>query len=103
MRRLSAGRVIQRKPAEPRTREISPAITRFTAAARLVGDPTVLTEMLDWLRDVPRQPRRGRRSSLNAGLGALAPVIRRTDPEAARLVLDAITGRARFMPPGESG
>lgn len=72
-----------------RAREKLASVTRFTAAARLVDDPAVLTEMLDWLRtflasrDVPA-------AALTAGLSALAPVIRRTDPAAARLVADAL-------------
>jgi hypothetical protein len=64
-------------------------ITRFAAAARLVGDPAVLTEMLDWL-GVFHANRGEHAVALNAGLSALAPVIRRTDPAAARLVLDAM-------------
>jgi methanogenic corrinoid protein MtbC1 len=72
-----------------RTKEDLAYITRFAAAARLVADPTVLTEMLDWLRTLL-----GNRGvppvALNARLRALVPVIRRTDPGAAQLVLDAI-------------
>lgn len=72
-----------------RTRADLAYITRFAAAARLVGDRAVLTEMLDWLRVFDAN--RGEHAvALNAGLTALAPVIRRTDPEAARLVLDAM-------------
>jgi methanogenic corrinoid protein MtbC1 len=77
-------------------------ITRFTAAARLVDDQTVLTEMLDWLRTFLTS--RGMpAAALRAGLSALAPVIRRTDPVAARLVLDAIRDEPAFTPPGGCG
>jgi methanogenic corrinoid protein MtbC1 len=77
-------------------------ITRFTAAARLVDDQTVLTEMLDWLRTFLTS--RGVPAvALRAGLSALAPVIRRTDPVAARLVLDAIRDEPAFTPPGGCG
>jgi methanogenic corrinoid protein MtbC1 len=72
-----------------RTRGDLAYITRFAAAARLVGDRTVLTEMLEWLR-VFHANRGEDATAVNAGLGALAPVIRRTDPEAARLILDAV-------------
>jgi methanogenic corrinoid protein MtbC1 len=77
-------------------------ITRFTAAARLVGDRTVLTEMLDWLRTF-LVSRGVDPIVLNAGLCALAPVMRRTDPAAARLVLDAIQDEPAFITPGGSG
>ena len=76
-------------------------ITRFTAAARLVDDQTVLTEMLDWLeifltsRGVPA-------AALSASLTVLAPIIGRTEPEAARLVLAALDEPA-VRPPGEYG
>jgi len=85
-----------------RANEELASITRFTAAARLVEDPAVLTEMLGWRRRflVSRgMPAAG----LNAGLAALAPVIRRADPAAARLVLDGISGDPSFTPPAESG
>jgi methanogenic corrinoid protein MtbC1 len=85
-----------------RTRDDLASITRVTAAARLVGDPTVLTDMLDWLRTFLVN-RRVEPVVLNAGLCALAPVIRRTDPGAARLVLDAMQDEPAFMPPGGSG
>ena len=85
-----------------RAREQLTAITRFTAAARLVDDQTVLTEMLDWLRTF--LTRRGvPAAALRAGLDALAPVISRTDPGAARLVLDASRDEPAFTPPGGSG
>jgi methanogenic corrinoid protein MtbC1 len=72
-----------------RTREDLACITRFAAAARLVDDVTVLTEMLDWLRmllagrGVPP-------SAVAAGLEVLAPLIGRIDPQAAQYALDAI-------------
>ncbi|HEX4092436.1 MAG TPA: hypothetical protein VHZ33_27260 [Trebonia sp.] len=40
---------------------------------------------------------------LNAGLCALAPIVRRTDPAAARLVLAAIADEPAFITPGGSG
>jgi methanogenic corrinoid protein MtbC1 len=74
------------------TRESLAYITQFIAAARLVADPTVLTEMLRWLRTflvsrgVPR-------TALDAGLEALAPIIERIDPGAAQLALDEMAGQ----------
>jgi methanogenic corrinoid protein MtbC1 len=68
-----------------RTREDLVFIVRYVAAARLVDDPAVLTEFLDWLaallaaRQVP--PR-----ALVAGLEALRPGIADVDREAGRLV-----------------
>ena len=85
-----------------RAREQLAAITRFTAAARLVDDQTVLTEMLDWLRTFLTS-RGVPAAALRAGLDALAPIIRRTDPGAARLVLDASRDEPAFTPAGESG
>ena len=85
-----------------RAREQLAVITRFTAAARLVDDQTVLTEMLDWLRTFLTS-RGVPAAALRAGLGALAPIIRRTDPGAARFVLDAIRDEPAFTPSGESG
>jgi methanogenic corrinoid protein MtbC1 len=70
-------------------REDLGSVSRFAAAARLVGDAAVLTEMLGWLRTFHAH-RSLPAPALTAGLTALAPVIRRTDPEAARLVLDAL-------------
>ena len=89
-----------------RTRKDLAHITRFAAAARLVDDQTVLTEMLDWLQAF--HANRGVRAvalsvGLNAGLTALAPVIRRTDPGAARLVLGAVRDEPAVTPRGESG
>ena len=52
--------------------------------------------------DVPHQPRCARRGAQGRAR-ALAPVIRRTDPGAARLVLDAMRDEPAFTPPGESG
>lgn len=72
-----------------RTKEDLAYITRFTAAAGLVADQTVLTEMLDWLRTLLAN-RGVPPIALNAGLRALAPVIRRTDPVAAQLVVDTV-------------
>jgi methanogenic corrinoid protein MtbC1 len=80
-----------------RTREQLAVVARFTAAARLVGDPTVLTEMLGWLRTFLTS-RGVPAAALTAGLSALAPVIRRTDPVAARLVLDAAADQPPVPP-----
>ncbi len=72
-----------------RTREDLAFITRFVAAARLVDDPSVLTEFLDWLgallagRDVPR-------AALDAGLAVLAPLIGAVDSKAGELTLAAL-------------
>jgi len=85
-----------------RAKEDLADITRFTAAALLVSDAAVLTEMLDWLRtfldnrDVPAL-------ALNTWLSALAPVIRRTNPAAAQLVLDAIRDEPAVVTPGGRG
>ncbi len=85
-----------------RAREQLVAITRFTAAAQLVDDQTVLTETLDWLRTFLTS-RGVPAAALWAGLGALAPVIGRTDPRAARLMLDAIEDEPALTPSGGSG
>ena len=85
-----------------RAREQLAVITRFTAAARLVDDQTVLTEMLDWLRTFLTS-RGAPADALQAALTALAPIIRRTDPEAARLVINALPYEPAFTPPGERG
>jgi methanogenic corrinoid protein MtbC1 len=72
-----------------RTREDLAYITQYIAAARLVADPIVLTEMLDWLRML--LAKRGIPPvAVNAGLTALAPLIHQIDPGATRLALDAI-------------
>jgi len=72
-----------------RTREDLAFITQFTAAARLVGDPTVLTDMLEWLRTL-LAPRGVPSAAVDAGLRALAPLISLTDPRAGQLALDAL-------------
>jgi hypothetical protein len=67
-----------------RTREDLACIVQFVAAAHLVDDPGVLTELLGWqvqllgARGVPR-------SALVAGLESLAPLLGRASPEAGRL------------------
>lgn len=72
-----------------RTKEDLVFIVQFVAAARLVDDPTVLTDFVVWLRrvlaarDVPRE-------ALDAGISALAPLIAEVDPEAGRMAVDAI-------------
>lgn len=72
-----------------RTREDLAFIVRFIAAARLVADPTVLTEFLDWLhsllgaRGVPAE-------ALVAGLEALAPIVDNVDETAGHLLRVAL-------------
>lgn len=72
-----------------RTREDLAFIVRIIAAARLVDDPSVLMEFLDWLssvlgaRDVPT-------AALVAGLEALAPLVDQADPKAGLLIRDAL-------------
>jgi methanogenic corrinoid protein MtbC1 len=72
-----------------RTREDLISIVRFMAAARLVDDPTLLMEFLDWLnsllaaRGVPA-------TALVAGLKALAPLVDNADPQAGELSRDAV-------------
>ena len=72
-----------------RTREDLAFIVRFIAAARLVEDPGVLMEFLDWLNSVL-----GARSvptaALVAGLEALAPLVDDADPQAVLLIRDAL-------------
>jgi hypothetical protein len=85
-----------------RAREQLVTITRFTAAARLVDDQTVLTEMLDWLRTFLTS-RGVPAAALTAALSALAPIIRRADPGAARLVLDALRDEPALTPSAERG
>jgi methanogenic corrinoid protein MtbC1 len=72
-----------------RTKEDLAYITHYVAAARLVADPTVLSEMLAWLRTLLAN-RGVPPTALNVGLITLAPLIERTDPAAAQLVLDAL-------------
>jgi len=85
-----------------RTTEQLAAITRFTAAARLVDDQTVLTEMISWLRTFLTS-RGVPAAGLRAGLSALAPVVRRADRGAARLVLDALRDEPALTPSAERG
>jgi len=72
-----------------RTREDLVFIVRFIAAARLVEEPTVFLEFLDWLssllgaRGVPS-------TALVAGLEALAPLVEHADPKAGQLIPDAL-------------
>ncbi len=76
-----------------RTREDLAFITRFVAAALLVGDPTVLTEFLGWLggllanRGVP--PR-----ALEAGLDVLAPMLAARDSRAGQLLAEVRSASA---------
>lgn len=73
-----------------RTREDLVFITQYVAAARMVGDPSVLTEMLDWLRTLLTS--RGiPAAAVDAGLRVLAPIIARTDPVGAQLASNAIS------------
>ena len=72
-----------------RAREHLALIVRFIAAARLVQDPSVLMEFLDWLtvvlsaRSVPT-------AALVAGLEALVPLVDDADPKAGLLIRDAL-------------
>ncbi|MBA2280799.1 MAG: cobalamin B12-binding domain-containing protein [Acidimicrobiia bacterium] len=81
MRHLSASQLM-------RTSEDLAFIVRFVAAARLVDDPTVLDEFLEWLgallvaRGVPT-------SALVAGLEALTPLVREVDPRGGELTAAA--------------
>jgi len=72
-----------------RAREYLDLSVRFISAARLVDDPGVLMEFLDWL-----SPVLGARSvpgvALVAGLEALVPLVDRADPLAGLLVRDAL-------------
>jgi methanogenic corrinoid protein MtbC1 len=70
-----------------RTQEDLIFITEFTAAARLVDDASVMAEFFGWL--VPVLGHRGiPASALRAGGEALAPIVARLDPSAARLLSD---------------
>ncbi len=71
-----------------RTREDLAFITRFTAAACLVEDLTVLTDMLDWLRTL-LAARGVPPAAVAAGLSVLAPLIQRASAQAGQYVLDA--------------
>ncbi len=71
-----------------RTKEDLALITRFVAAARLVSDPTVLTDMLDWLRTL-LATRGVPPGAVTAGLSVLAPVIGQVDPQASQLVRES--------------
>lgn len=72
-----------------RTKEDLTFITQFIAAARLVNDPTVLAEMLDWLRTLLAN--RGVPTvAVAAGLTALAPEIGQVNPQAGQLALDSL-------------
>ena len=72
-----------------RTREDLAFIVRFIAAARLVDDPSVLMEFLDWLSSV-LSARNVPAAALVAGLEALAPLVEMADPKAALLIRDAL-------------
>jgi methanogenic corrinoid protein MtbC1 len=85
-----------------RAREQLAVVTRFTAAARLVDDQAVLTEMLDWLRTFLTS-RGVPADALPAALTALAPIIERSEPRAAQLVIDALRDEPAFTPSGECG
>lgn len=73
-----------------RTREDLAYITQFSAAAHLVDDETVLTEMLDWLRSF-LSSRNIPAGAVGAGLEVLAPLISRIDPVAGHMVMKAAT------------
>jgi len=72
-----------------RARQYLALTVRYTSAARLVDDPGVLMEFLDWLsshlaaRSVPA-------AALAAGLEALVPLVDKADPLAGLLIRDAL-------------
>jgi len=68
-----------------RTREDLVFIVRYIAAARLVDDPTVLTEFLGWLAEL-LEARGVPATALVAGLDALAPVVDSFDGAAGELI-----------------
>lgn len=72
-----------------RTKEDLAFITQFIAAARLVNDPIVLADMLDWLRTL-LATRGVPPVAVAAGLNVLAPVISQVDPQAGQLALDSL-------------
>jgi methanogenic corrinoid protein MtbC1 len=61
---------------------------RFTAAARMVDEPAVLSEFLGWSLDLLR-PRGIRSQAVASGLLALEPGVSTVDPVAGRLLLAA--------------
>ncbi len=73
----------------PAHREDLAFITQFIAAARLVSDPIVLADMLDWLRTL-LATRGVPPVAVAAGLTVLAPVISQVDPQAGQLALDSL-------------
>jgi len=72
-----------------RTREDLVFILRYLAAARLVEDPTVLTEFLGWLAEL-LEARGVPAEVLVAGLDALAPVVDSFDDDARQLLRHGI-------------
>jgi hypothetical protein len=72
-----------------RTREDLVVIVQFVAAARLVDDPTLLTDFVDWLRGV-LAARGVPAPALDAGIRALLPLIAEVDPEAGRMTAEMI-------------
>ncbi|MFZ1286552.1 MAG: cobalamin-dependent protein [Candidatus Phosphoribacter sp.] len=77
-----------------RTLEDLVSMVRFTAAARMVDEPAVLSEFLTWLLDVLR-PRGVPSHAVVAGLVALEPSVSKVDPAAGRLVLAAAHAAAQ--------
>jgi hypothetical protein len=75
-----------------RTQEDLAFIARFAAAARLVDDPAILEDMLDWLRTLLAS-RSVPASAVTAGLEALAPLIDVIDPRAGQLVREAFSAK----------
>jgi methanogenic corrinoid protein MtbC1 len=90
---LAFGELAERFPAiadyddrqRTRTREDLEYIVRFTAAARLVDDPTVLAEFFVWLADV-LDVRGVPVAALTAGVDALRPFVAEQDDVAAALL-----------------
>jgi len=71
-----------------RTQEDLAYIVQFAASARLVDDPAILEDMLEWLRTLLAS-RSVPSSAVTAGLEVLAPLIDVIDPVAGELVRDA--------------
>jgi methanogenic corrinoid protein MtbC1 len=80
-----------------RTREDLAFIVRFVAAAQLVDDPTVLTDFLDWLRDL-LVARHVPAAALTAGLEVLAPELQQFSPATAALAAEGLTFVHRNAP-----
>lgn len=76
-----------------RTKEDLVFIVQFVAAARLVDDPSVLTDFVGWLRGL-LAARGVPASALDAGIMALAPLMAQVDPDAGRMAVAAVATSA---------